>query len=130
MNKGNYVGRLTRNPDLRFSNSGMAFGSFTLAIDRPHSKDKTDFVPFTCVGKTAENVAKFLKKGSLVSVSNGVIQTSSYEGKDGNKVYKTEIFTHSVQFLDNKSGNTDDKSDYGAGVDDFQAIEDDEDIPF
>ena len=101
MNSVNIIGRLTSDPSLTYSQSGVALCKFTLAVDRPFSKDKTaDFLPCLCFKATAENTANFLSKGSKAAVT-GSIQTSTWE-KDGVKHYKTEILADRVEFLDSK----------------------------
>lgn len=104
------VGRLTKDPDLRYTPSGAAVARFTLAVSRTFSnaqgERETDFINCTVWRKQAENTANFLKKGSLAGVE-GRIQTGSYEGQDGKRVYTTEVVADSVQFLEPKSANTD-----------------------
>ncbi|MDQ0429182.1 single-strand DNA-binding protein [Planomicrobium stackebrandtii] len=104
------VGRLTKDPDLRYTPSGAAVARFTLAVNRTFSnaqgERETDFINCTVWRKQAENTANFLKKGSLAGVE-GRIQTGSYEGQDGKRVYTTEVVADSVQFLEPKSANTD-----------------------
>lgn len=99
------VGRLTRDPELRYSQSGTAICRFTLAVNRTFSnaqgEREADFVSCVTFKKSAENVANFLKKGSLAGV-DGRIQTGSYEGQDGKRVYTTDIVCDSVQFLEPK----------------------------
>jgi single-strand DNA-binding protein len=106
------VGRLTKDPDLRYTPSGAAVARFTLAVNRTFSnasgEKETDFINCTVWRKQAENTANFLKKGSLAGVE-GRIQTGSYEGQDGKRVYTTEVVADSVQFLEPKSS--------GAGAD-------------
>lgn len=106
------VGRLTKDPDLRYTPSGAAVARFTLAVNRTFSnaqgEKEADFINCTVWRKQAENTANFLKKGSLAGVE-GRIQTGSYEGQDGKRVYTTEVVADSVQFLEPKSasGNSD-----------------------
>lgn len=106
------VGRLTKDPDLRYTPSGVAVARFTLAVNRTFSnaqgEREADFINCTVWRKQAENTANFLKKGSLAGVE-GRIQTGSYEGQDGKRVYTTEVVADSVQFLEprNASTNTD-----------------------
>jgi single-strand DNA-binding protein len=103
MNRTVLVGRLTKDPDLRYTPNGVPVATFTLAVNRPFSKEKeSDFINCLVWKKAAENVANFLKKGSLAGV-DGRIQTRNYEGQDGKKVYVTEVLAESVQFLDNKN---------------------------
>jgi single-strand DNA-binding protein len=102
MNRVVLVGRLTKDPDLRYTPNGVPVATFTLAVNRPFSKEKeSDFINCVVWKKTAENVANFLKKGSLAGV-DGRIQTRNYEGQDGKKVYVTEVLAESVQFLEPK----------------------------
>lgn len=99
------VGRLTKDPDLRYTPTGTAVARFTLAVNRTFSnaqgEKEADFINVTVWRKQAENSANFLKKGSLAGVE-GRIQTGSYEGQDGKRVYTTEVVADSVQFLDPK----------------------------
>ena len=103
MNSVSLVGRLTRDPDVRYgAASQMAVARFSIAIDR--GKDRNgedrgaDFPNIVCFGKTAELVERYLGKGRLVAVT-GRIHTDSYE-KDGRKVYTTEVYADRVEFLD------------------------------
>lgn len=100
------VGRLTKDPDLKYTASGAAVARFTLAVNRNFSntngEKETDFINCTVWRKQAENTANFLKKGSLAGVE-GRIQTGSYEGQDGKRVYTTEVVCDSVQFLEPKN---------------------------
>ncbi len=103
------VGRLTRDPELRFTQSGIAVARFTLACDRPFTgqdgKREADFIDCTVWRKQAENVGKYLKKGSLAGVE-GRLQISSYDDKDGQKRYRAEVVADSVRFLESKKDNT------------------------
>lgn len=110
MNRVVLVGRLTKDPELRFTPNGAAVATFTLAVGRSFTnaqgERETDFINCVVWKRPAENVANFLKKGSLAGV-DGRIQTRSYEGQDGKRVYVTEVLAESVQFLEPKgSGNT------------------------
>lgn len=106
------VGRLTKDPELRYTPNGIAVARFTLAVNRTFSNSEgereADFINVVVWRKQAENTANFLKKGSLAGIE-GRIQTGSYEGQDGKRVYTTEIQADSVQFLeprgDNSQGN-------------------------
>lgn len=97
------VGRLTKDPDLQYTPSGVAIAKFTLAVNRPFKSgdQDADFIPIVTFKKQAENVTNYLKKGSLVGVT-GRIQTRNYEGQNGQRVYVTEVIAESVQFLDSK----------------------------
>ena len=105
MNNVSLIGRLTKDPELRYTANNFPMCSFTLAIDR-HGKEenRTNFIPVKVLGKTAENVAKFLSKGKLAGVE-GEIQTDSYEAKDGSKRYTWEVLAYRVEFLERKEKN-------------------------
>ena len=136
MNNVAIIGRLTRDPELRYiQGSGQAVTKFSLAVDRGLSKDKkqemeqrnqptADFINIVVWGKMAENCANYLNKGKLVAIQ-GRIQTGSYEDKDGNKRYTTEVVASNVQFLEwgDKTNNAS-TNEY----DGFHPV--DEDIPF
>lgn len=100
------VGRLTKDPDLRYTPSGVAVTKFILAVNRTFSnaqgEKEADFVNIVVWRKQAENAANFLKKGSLAGIE-GRIQTGSFEGQDGKRVYTTEVIADSVQFLEPKN---------------------------
>jgi len=108
LNRVVLVGRLTRDPDLRYTASGVAVANFTVACNRPFSKQQgereADFINCVVWRKPAENLANFMSKGSLIGV-DGRIQTRSYDGQDGKRVYVTEVVADSVQFLESKNSN-------------------------
>jgi single-strand DNA-binding protein len=135
INKVILIGRLVRDPELRFTaGSGTAVATFTLAVDRSFkSKDgqkEADFINCVIWNKQAETIANYATKGKMIGVS-GRIQTRSYDGKNG-KVYVTEVVVEEFQFLDGKkedsnagAGNTPD------GDDGFRSVDTGEDeIPF
>ncbi|MRX73012.1 single-stranded DNA-binding protein [Bacillus lacus] len=99
------VGRLTRDPDIRYTAEGAPVAHITLAVSRPFKSAsgeiETDFVQCTLWRKTAENTANYCRKGSIVGVS-GRIQTRNYESSDGKKVYVTEVIADSVRFMGGK----------------------------
>ena len=145
MNNVVLIGNLVRDPELRYTQSGTAFTRFTLAVSRGLSKDKkaemeqkgqptADFISVTSWGKTAELVANYLSKGRQLAVQ-GRIQTSSYEGQDGKRIYRTDVVADRVEFIgeNNKNNNTqfstkDNGENYGFGDDAYPL--NDEDIPF
>lgn len=107
MNNVSLIGRLTKDPELRYTPSGVAVARFTLAVNRQYKKEgeqQADFINIVTWRKTAENTANFLRKGSLAGVS-GRIQTGSYDGQDGKKVFTVEVVAENVQFLEPKSAN-------------------------
>ncbi len=108
MNKVHLIGNLTRDPEVRYTQSGKAVARFTIAIDDGYGENKrTDFPTIVVWGKTAETIANNLHKGSKVAV-NGKITTSNYE-KNGQKIYTTEVTADmydGVEFLDKKQGGS------------------------
>lgn len=121
MNTVILIGRLTRDPELRYTNSGHAVANFTLAVDRPFSKEKeTDFIPIIVWQKQAENCAEYLLKGSQVAVE-GRLQVRGYEDKQGNKRSATEVVASSVQFLDTRKRERD-LADHAADMFDGDSI--------
>ena len=105
MNKVFLIGRLTRDPDLRYTPSNIATVTFSIAVNRPFTNQngvrEADFINIIAWRKQAENVKKYITKGSLVAVE-GRIQTRNYDDKDGKKVYVTEVVADNVQFLEPK----------------------------
>ena len=101
MNKVILIGRLTKDPELRYTQTGKAVCNFTLAVDRPFTTSgerEADFVPCVVWNKPAENVAKYLSKGRQCAVE-GRLQTRSYDGNDGTRKYITEVIANSVEFI-------------------------------
>lgn len=137
------VGRLTRDPELRYTkDGGTAICRFGLAVSRGLSKSKeeeakaqgkptADFLNIISFGRTAELVSNYLSKGKQAAIQ-GRIQTSSYEGQDGNRIYRTDVVADRVEFIggnSNNQGNNQSSNDnFGLGDDAFPI--DDEDIPF
>ncbi|WP_100066018.1 single-stranded DNA-binding protein [Miniphocaeibacter massiliensis] len=138
MNNVCLIGRLTRSPELRYTNSGKAMCRFTVAISRELSKEKkreleslnkqtADFINCIAWGKTAELIASYMDKGSQVGV-NGKLQTSFVE-KEGRKIYKTEVLVERVEFLESvKKDESVSENSYGFEDDAF--LIGDDDIPF
>lgn len=99
MNSVNVIGRLTKDPELNESASGMMYSKFTIAIDDYASKeDRADFIRVVSFGRQAENAKKYLRKGFLVGV-NGKIKTDVYEDKDNNKKYSVDVIADRIQFV-------------------------------
>jgi len=143
LNRVVLIGRLTKDPELRFTpGAGTAVTTLTLAVDRYNSKTaqrEADFIPVVIWGKQAEATANYMNKGKLMGIS-GRIQTRTYDAKDGTKRYVTEVVADEVQFLEwgNKEASFNNNSDYGmpndsfgnAQYDDDMTPVDDGDIPF
>lgn len=145
MNQVVLIGRLTTDPILRFiPGSGQAVANFNMAIDKGLSRDKkeefksqgkqtADFPRIVVWGKQAENCSQYLVKGRMVAIQ-GSLQTSSYKAENGETKYQTEVLANRVQFLEweeKAEKKSDDDFSFGAGsFEDFQQIEDDDDVPF
>lgn len=134
MNDVTLIGRLTKDVELRYlQDSGTGVASFILAVDRDfknkNGERETDFIPIQVMGKMAENMAKYLSKGSLVAI-NGNLRIDKYTDNEGTKRSFTKVSARNVQFLDTKKGNNKDDEfvpNFEPGG--FQQVEDD-DIPF
>lgn len=109
------VGRLTKDPELRYSSSNIPMVYFTIAVNRTftdqNGQRNADFISCVVFRKQAENMSRYLAKGSLIGVT-GRIQTRNYQGKDGNTVYVTEVVADNIQYLESKS-NTNKNRDNG-----------------
>ena len=102
------VGRMTRDPEIRTTNTGASVTSFTLALNRNYNSadgQQADYINCVVWNKAAENVAKYCFKGSLVGVE-GRLRSRSYDNSQGQKVYVTEVVCDSVQFLESKNART------------------------
>lgn len=108
MNKVIFMGRLTRDPELRYgSQNNTAIARFSLAVDRRFKRDgqpTADFFNCTAFGKTAEFVDKYLKKGTKV-VLDGEVQNDNYTDKDGKMVYGTQIIVNNIEFAESKAAS-------------------------
>jgi single-strand DNA-binding protein len=114
MNRVVLIGRLTKDPELRFAaGSGTGVSRFTIAINRQFKKDETDFINCVAFGKTAETISQYLRKGRQIAVT-GSIRTGSYDAKDGTKRYTTDVAVESFEFIGNKedSGNPTQNGDF------------------
>lgn len=109
MNKVFLIGRLTKDPELRYTGSNKAVCQITVAVNRgfgnPNGNAETDFINVVLWDKTAENVAKYMTKGRLLLVE-GRIQTRNYDNNEGKKVYVTEVVASNVQFLESKNSQS------------------------
>ncbi|MBN6206511.1 single-stranded DNA-binding protein [Ralstonia pickettii] len=119
LNRVVLVGRLTRDPDLRYTPNGVAVANFNIAVNRPFSNQQgereADFINGVVWRRQAENLANYMKKGNLIGV-DGRIQTRTYEGQDGKTVYVTEVVADSIQFLETKGAS----GGQGAGPSGYQ----------
>lgn len=146
MNKVMLIGRLVRDPDVKTSQSGVVVARYTLAVDRRFKKDgeqSADFIGCIAFGKTAEFAEKYFTKGIKIAVV-GRIQTGSYENKDGQRVYTTDVVVEENEFTESKRVASESASQSGGtsaaattpadatGPDGFMNIPDDidEELPF
>ena len=110
INRTVLVGRVTKDINLQYTQSNIAFARFTLAVNRTFMNESgerdADFISCIVWRKQAENMARWIRKGGLVGVE-GRIQTGSYDDKDGKRVYTTDVVCDSVQFLEPKTQEED-----------------------
>ena len=127
MNIAAIVGRLTRDPETRYTQGGTAVSRYTVAVDRIIKREgepTADFIPCVAFGKAAEFADKYFRKGMRVAVS-GRIQTGSYENKDGQRVYTTDVIVDRHEFAQNKGERETPEKDDGfynvpEGIDDIE----------
>jgi len=125
MNQVVLIGRLTKDPETRYTQDGMAIARFSLAVDRvTKGEKKADFINILVFGKQAENCEKYLAKGRKVAIE-GRIQTGSYTKDDGTKVYTTDVVAGRVEFIDWGEKKKEEEEEVPQG---FEAL--DEDVPF
>lgn len=132
------IGRITKDIELRYTQSGKACASFTIAVNRPYKNGEerqADFINIVAWGNLAENLNKYTSKGSLVGVE-GRLQTRTYEAPDGKKRAITEVLASNIQFLDTKKEkneqNTNTKTDvfkeFGDKID--NGLPEEENVPW
>lgn len=138
LNKIFVMGRLTKNPELRRTNSGTAVTSFTLAVDRNFKNadgtKETDFIDVVAWRSTAEFTAKYFSKGRM-AVVEGRLQMREWQDKDGNKRRSAEVIADNVYFGDSRSDNASGghqvaKASINVDAEDFDEVEDEGDLPF
>lgn len=108
MNSVNLTGRLTRDPDIRYTDGGTSIARFSVAVDRKFAQEngpKADFPNCIAFGKTAEFIEKWFSKGMKIEVT-GRIQTGSYKNQDGNTVYTTDVVAEQVGFAESRASNS------------------------
>ena len=109
MNSINLIGNLTKDFDLKYSQSGTAFANGSVAVQRRFKNQQgeyeTDFINLKAFGKTAENLANYFSKGSKIGIS-GSLQTGSYENKEGQRVYTTDVVIEQFTFVESRGANT------------------------
>lgn len=132
MNKVVLIGRLTKDPELKYTpGDGTAICRITVAVARAFKKDETDFINCVAFGKTGETIAQYFAKGRQIALA-GNIRTGSYQGQGGTKMYTTNVIIENFEFVGNNNANNQswsaqDNSDEGFG--DMTPV-DDGDMPF
>lgn len=121
MNKAMLIGRLTRDPEVRYTPEQTAIAHYTLAVDRK-VKGETDFIGCVAFGKNGEFAEKYLKQGMKIAIT-GRIQTGSYTNKDGKKVYTTDVVVEEHEFMESSRHEPERTGE-------FMQVDEDEEIPF
>ena len=136
MNKVILMGRLTKNPEIKYAGkeNDMAVARYTLAVNRRYKREgeqEADFISCVTFGKSAEFAQKYLRKGIRIVVS-GRISTGNYKDKDGKTIYTTDVIVEEHEFAQNKESNPSSETEKEAGNDSdgFMNVPDDEEIPF
>lgn len=138
MNKCTLVGRLTKDPEIRYSQgeNATATARFSVAVSRRFKNAEgnydADFINCVAFGKTAEFLEKYFKKGMAIGLT-GHIQTGSYTNKDGQKVYTTDVIVEEAEFVESKNASvntTKDTSTYSAPTSSVVVDDDDDSFPF
>ena len=134
MNSVQLIGRLTRDPEIRYTDGGASIARFGLAVDRRFKQENgadADFINIVSFGKTAEFIEKYFHKGMKIAL-NGRIQTGSYTDKDGKKVYTTDIVAENVEFCESKGTSANNDAPAPTQNGEFMNIPDgmDEELPF
>ena len=134
MNSVQLIGRLTRDPEIRYTDGGASIARFGLAVDRRFKQENgadADFINIVSFGKTAEFIEKYFHKGMKIAL-NGRIQTGNYTDKDGKKVYTTDIVAENVEFCESKGTSANNDAPAPAQNGEFMNIPDgmDEELPF
>ena len=130
MNSVQLMGRLVKDPEVRYSPDGMAIGRYTLAVDRysKNNENQADFISIVAFGKNAEFAEKYLAKGTKIAIQ-GNIKTGSYTNKDGNKVYTTDVIVERHFFCEKSSAKPKEEEPKDEIPEGFAAIDED-DMPF
>ena len=143
MNKVILVGRLTRDPEVRYTDGGLSIARFGIAVDRRFKKEgqpAADFPGIVAFGKTAEFIEKYFNKGKKIGIV-GRLQTGSYTNNDGVKIYTTDVVAEEVEFVESQNASESHSSGGGSGQDGWSAPDsdgfinipdglDDEELPF
>ena len=128
MNSVCLVGRLTRDPEIKYTESGKTIARIGIAVDRRKKDSGADFINVVAFDKTGEFIEKYFRKGQRIGIT-GRIQTGSYDGKDGRKVYTFDVVADNVEFVESKGAS----APTPANADGFIAVPDsvdDDGLPF
>lgn len=133
MNSVQLIGRLTKDPEVRYTDGGASIARFSIAVDRrfkQESGESADFINCVAFGKTAEFIEKYFTKGKKIALT-GRIQTGNYTNKDGQKVYTTDVVVETTEFVESKSMDVSNGTSTNR-ADDFMSIPDNagETMPF
>ena len=133
MNHGSYVGRLTADPELKQTQNRISVCSFTLAIDRPGTRDKTDFINFVAWRQTAEFICKYFRKGQKIALT-GYLTSRRYEDKNGNQRTAVEVVVDRAEFVERRAEEEQQPRNPG-GIEylnqqGFEEIAGEDDLPF
>ena len=134
MNSVQLIGRLTRDPEIRYTDGGASIARFGIAVDRRFKQENgadADFIKIVSFGKTAEFIEKYFHKGMKIAL-NGRIQTGSYTDKDGKKVYTTDVVADNVEFCESKGTSANNDAPAPASDGDFMSVPDgiEDELPF
>ena len=134
MNSVQLIGRLTRDPEIRYTDGGASIARFGIAVDRRFKQENgadADFIKIVSFGKTAEFIEKYFHKGMKIAL-NGRIQTGSYTDKDGKKVYTTDVVAENVEFCESKGNSANNDAPAPASDGDFMSVPDgiEDELPF
>ena len=111
MNNVVLIGRLTKDPELKYSQAGKAYCRFTVAVNREFNREEADFINCLAFGKTAETIAEYLSKGKRIAIV-GRIQTGSYNNKEGQRVNTFEVVADRFEFVDSAKSETSKNQSY------------------
>lgn len=135
MNKVELIGRLTKDPELRYTKNNIAVASYTIAINTGYGeKQQTDYINISTWGKSGEFVNKYFKKGQAIAIV-GRLKNNNYEDKNGNKKYTIEVITEDIEFIggksqeENQEENIEIPQNYKSEYEDTITLDDDE-LPF
>ncbi len=132
MNKVVLIGRLTKDPELKYTpGDGTAICRITVAVARAFKKDETDFINCVAFGKTGETIAQYFTKGRQIALA-GNIRTGSYQAQDGTKMYTTNVIIENFEFVGNNNVNNQSWSEQDNSEESFEGMTpvDDGDMPF